>query len=94
MTDSEQEQPVAETEYEAPQFTLPEVVPQEGESYMAAYDRMLREAAGITPEQIEDGETDVLGVLTGQVPVRSMPIAMNNPIGPEEDTVSEDEGSV
>jgi len=94
MTDSEQEQPVAETEYEAPQFTLPEVVPQEGESYMAAYDRMLREAAGITPEQIEDGETDVLGVLTGQVPVRSMPIAMDAPTEPGEVLYDGDEGSV
>jgi len=60
---------------------------------MAAYERFLKEQAGIVADATAEGQ-EVLGVLTGQVPVRSMPIAMNNPIGPEEDTVSEDEGSV
>lgn len=61
MTDSEQE------------FIAPVIEPEEGESYMAAYERGLRERAGIAET---DEPLGVLGVLTGQVPVRSMPIAM------------------
>lgn len=88
MTDSEQTpetepapEPVPETEWSAP-----DIVPEEGETYMAAYERMLREAAGITaPEPETTEESEVLGVLTGQVPMRSMPIAMDAP-EPEEDT--------
>jgi len=63
MTDSEQ------TEWEPPV-----VEPREGETYMDAYTRVMHEAAGITPDE----EAEPLGVLTGQVPVRSMPIAMED----------------
>ena len=65
MTDSEQ------TEWEPPV-----VEPREGETYMDAYTRVLHEAAGIT--EPDTSETEPLGVLTGQVPVRSMPIAMED----------------
>jgi len=41
------------------------VQPEDGETYQQAYERMLREG--------RSGE--VLGVLTGQVPVRFMPVA-------------------
>ncbi|MGH8465658.1 MAG: hypothetical protein ACRER5_16065 [Pseudomonas sp.] len=68
MTDSEQSIPVIE--------------PQEGETYMQAHERMLKEAAGITPDVPEE----VLGVLTGQVPVRSAPIAMAQPQEDEPDS--------
>lgn len=88
MTDSEQ---TPEPETSGALVHLPQPLqPEEGESYQAAHERMLREGRG--HEQIE-----VLGVLTGQVPVgsttSSMPISMNNPIGPEENQHEEQDGS-
>lgn len=70
MTDSDESTPVPESEWAAP-----DIVPMEGETYYQAYERMLKEEAGITEE------TEPLGVLTGQVPVRSMPIALGAPEG-------------
>jgi hypothetical protein len=57
--------------------SIPVIEPQEGETYMQAHERMLKEQAGITELETSDGE--VLGVLTGQVPVKSAPIAMAAP---------------